>query len=390
MKIVLLHSRLSLLKAPDTRYVSGVISSVIKSISPHWEHVTATFKDVPADSASLYNVPLNDSVECVSLGSNFKHDVLFHRRKLKKMAETLITRHDCAIFFAGEPLIWFGLPAARKAKKPYIVYVGGCFWDALWNHSLKGKLIAPFSWLIMRRQIKNAPYVWYVTSEFLQKRYPTRGFSMACSSIVLNDFDEETLDNRLKNIQTKGEGPLIIGTTASDVNVRYKGQQYVIRALGKLKKLGNTNFKYQLVGGGDQSYLRAVAQEYNVVGQVEFLGLLPYDRVFKWLDTIDIYCQPSRQEGLPKALLEAMSRGVAACGARTAGIPELLAGEFVFSNSRKEVDEIAALLVKMQSPQMRAEQAIRNFSEAKKYGKDVLDARRKKFFEKVKEDLKAQ
>src|SRR5690606_15570335 len=119
------------------------------------------------------------------------------------------------------------------------------------------------------------------------------------------------------------QNKIIIGTTAA-IDVKHKGQQYVIEALGELKKNGYTKFEYHLVGGGDPAYLKSIAKRHNIEENIHFLGTLPHNKVFEWLDNIDIYVQPSRQEGLPRALIEAMSRGLPAFGANTAGIPELL------------------------------------------------------------------
>ena len=179
---------------------------------------------------------------------------------------------------------------------------------------------------------------------------------------------------------------VVIGTTAA-VDVRYKGQQYIIQALGELKKQGITNYEYQLVGGGDQAHLKSIAEKYNVTEQVKFLGAMPHNKVFKWLETIDIYTQPSRQEGLPRALIEAMSRAVPAFGARTAGILELLDNEFIFSNTRKNIDEIIDILKSFDIETMRV-QAKRNYEESKKYDKDTIEERRRKFFEEFKKERK--
>ncbi|MGR5879862.1 glycosyltransferase [Bacillus pacificus] len=96
--------------------------------------------------------------------------------------------------------------------------------------------------------------------------------------------------------------------------------------------------------------------------------------------------QPSRQEGLPRALIEAMSRGLPALGARTAGIPELLESEFIFSNTKKNIDEICAILKKFNNEVMIA-QSNRNYIEAKKYDKEVIETRRKNFFKKFASSL---
>src|SRR5699024_742855 len=135
---------------------------------------------------------------------------------------------------------------------------------------------------------------------------------------------------RLEKIsRMKKNEKIVIGTTAA-LDVRFKGQQYIIKALSELKKQGATNFEYQLVGSGSASYLESVAKKYNISNQVKILGSMTHEDVFDWLENIDIYTQPSRQEGLPRALIEAMSRGLPSFGARTAGIPELLEDDFIF------------------------------------------------------------
>lgn len=275
---------------------------------------------------------------------------------------------------------------AQKSNKKYLIELVGCPWDAYWNHSLKGKILAPYSYLKLKRIVKEAPYVIYVTNEFLQKRYPTNGMSTNCSNVALTEFDDKVLKNRLEKIKHIQEThKYIIGTTAA-VNVRYKGQQYVIQALGKLKKQGVTNYEYQLVGGGDQRYLKSIAEKYDVVDQIKFLGAMPHNQVFDWLETIDLYVQPSRQEGLPRALIEAMSKAVPSFGARTAGIPELLEGKFIFSNTRKNIDEIIEILKSFDKATMTV-QAKRNYEESKKYDKEVIEERRRNFFEDFKKSL---
>ena len=74
--------------------------------------------------------------------------------------------------------------------------------------------------------------------------------------------------------------------------------------------------------------------------------------MFEWLDDMDLYIQPSLQEGLPRAVVEAMSRGLPALGAHTGGIPELLGEDCIFP--RKGVDAIAELLTALKPEQMIA------------------------------------
>lgn len=269
---------------------------------------------------------------------------------------------------------------ARKYNKPYLVEVVGCAWDGTWNYNLLGKIIAPFSYYMQKKTVKKADYAVYVTNEYLQKKYPNTNKTTNCSNVALTEFNEEILKNRIKKIQgMSNEDKIIIGTTAA-VDVRYKGQQYVIQALSELKNKGITKFEYQLVGGGEQSYLKSLAKKFDVEDQVIFLGSLPHEEVFDWLDTIDIYAQPSRQEGLPRALIEAMSRGLPAFGAKTAGIPELLEDKFIFGNNKKNIREICRILTSFEKDKM-LNQSRRNYEESKKYERSIIEARRRTFFE---------
>ena len=301
----------------------------------------------------------------------------------KKLIDQEIKNCDCLIARLPSSIGTMAVKSAKKNNKPYLIEAVACPWDALWNYNLVGKLLAPFSYLQMKYILLNSKYTIYVTNEFLQHRYPTRGKSVNCSNVALKEFNDKVIEARLKKINNiQKDSKIIIGTIAA-VDVKYKGQQYVIKALGKLKKQGLTNFEYQLVGGGDTAYLKSIAKKNNVEDQVKFLGSMPHNEVFKWLDTIDIYAQPSLQEGLPRALIEAMSRAVPAFGARTAGIPELLDDEFIFSNTRKNIDEICKI-VKSFDKKTMSRQAKRNYEESKKYDKKVIEKRRKDFFEEFK------
>ncbi|BCD08156.1 TPA: glycosyltransferase [Bacillus cereus] len=312
--------------------------------------------------------------------------MLFNKQKTVSVLEDAIIESDYIVARLPSVIGSIAVDIAKKHRKPYLVEVVACPWDAFWNHSIKGKLVAPFMYYATKKLVRDADYSIYVTNEFLQNRYPTKGKSVSCSNVALKEFDDKILEDRLQKIQNmSGNRKIVIGTTGA-VDVKYKGQRYIIQALGELKKKGNTNFIYQLVGGGNQEYLKSIAKKYDVLDQVTFLGAMPHDKVFGWLETIDLYVQPSRQEGLPRALIEAMSAGVPAFGAKTAGIPELLDKEFIFSNTRSNIDEICNILLSFGQNTL-IEQAKRNYLESKKYEKSIIESRRTQFF-KLFKDIK--
>ncbi|MFR9276345.1 glycosyltransferase [Finegoldia magna] len=91
-----------------------------------------------------------------------------------------------------------------------------------------------------------------------------------------------------------------------------------------------------LQGGGNQDYLLSIAKTYHVEDRVIFWGRLSPEKVQEWMDKVDIYIQPSLQEGLPRSVIEAMSRGCLVLGART-GIPELLDPRFVVKRRVRKI-----------------------------------------------------
>ena len=270
---------------------------------------------------------------------------------------------------------------AKRLRKPFFAELMGDAWDGYWNHSLAGKLIAPYMFLKTKHSVKNADYALYVTNEFLQKRYPCKKESVGVSNVLIKNIDETVLQKRLEKIGQTDYQSVTLMTTAA-IDVRYKGQEYVIRAIPALNKAG-IRVRYLLVGGGDAAYLQSVARSCGVEDQVEFAGRKSLDEVFRLLDEADIYIQPSLQEGLPRSVIEAMSRACPCIGARTAGIPELIPEGCVVR--RKSEKDIAETVLSLWNEEKLAQLAKRNFEEAKNYLDAVLAERRNAYFQKIKQ-----
>ncbi|MGE4284014.1 MAG: glycosyltransferase [Clostridia bacterium] len=304
--------------------------------------------------------------------------MLFEKSEAKKKLEEAIQQADLVIIRLPCMLGNMAVDIAEKLKKPFLLEIVGCPWDSYRYHSLKGKLIAPLAYFAMYRRVLHAPFSMYVTEEFLQKRYPTKGIHCGCSDVHLEVVNESILVSRIEKInKRKFNERLIIGTIGA-TNVKYKGQQYIIKALSKLRADGVEDYKYLVIGPGNTGYLTKIAQKYNVSDLVEFVGVIPHNEIFKILDKIDIYAQPSRTEGLPRALIEAMSRGVPSFGCRVGGMPELLESKMLFSKSHNCVKEIC-LILKSLTKDLMIHQARRNYLFSQNYQHDLLDNKRNQF-----------
>lgn len=275
---------------------------------------------------------------------------------------------------------------AKQLKKPVLAEIVTCPWDSLWNHSLKGKVIAPVMWFKTRKSTKSADYVLYVTQQFLQRRYPTNGINIGCSDVELIDNKDNILEYRLESIDKKAENDeFILGTLAS-LNTKFKGQQYVMEAIAKLKSDGK-KIKYRLAGGGDVSYLHSVAKKLDIEDLIIWDGLVPHKDVFDWFAKLDLYIQPSEQEGLPRALVEAMSRACPCAGSDVGGIPELLQPEDIFK--RSSWNSIYSYLKKIRKDKLKAN-AKHNYVKAQEYTKTSLAPIREKFYKDFKSYIESR
>ena len=358
----------------------------------HFEHITLLMRRSPVspydtEALSRMNKLSSERISIVwlpDLTASLKNFFsLSLRRRYRRIIKENITPDRAVIMRVPSRSGRIAAGYCKKLGKPYLAEAVGCPWGSLWNHSLRGKLLAPNSWLQMRFCMKHASHAVYVTDEFLQRRYPSGGKSAAISDVELFPADGVLLEKRLEKIN-RSDGKTVIGTAAA-VNVAFKGQHFVIEALASLKAKGRADFEYRLAGGGDSARLRELAEKLGVSEQVVFEGSIPHDRMFGWFDGLDLYIQPSLQEGMPRALIEAMSRALPAFGSRIGGMPELLGNGSIFP--AKDVGTIVDMLEGLSKDSMSA-MARANFSRAADFEKEKLEKRRFDFYREFSKDAK--
>lgn len=300
----------------------------------------------------------------------------------RKIIKEQVKINDKIIVRLPSPAGYETAKYAKKYKKQYLAEVVGCIWDALWNYGLKGKILAPISFIKMRNSVRMAKYVIYVTEEFLQKRYPNKNINVGCSDVVIPSIDDVDLQDRKEKILKTNANKLSFLTVAT-IDIKYKGQIYVLKAINELKKRGY-KIKYYIVGAGSKEYLDNYAKKLGIQESIEFVGAIPHKDVFEYLEKTDIYIQPSLLEGLSRAIIEAMSKACLIIASNVGGNTELIEDKkciFKKGNVKQLIRSIEYL-----SREKMEENAEMNFYNAKNYLKENLEKKRNNILKKYIEN----
>jgi glycosyltransferase involved in cell wall biosynthesis len=128
--------------------------------------------------------------------------------------------------------------------------------------------------------------------------------------------------------------------------VHQKGLDLALRALAGLKDL---DWEWRIAGDGPQlDFLKLLAQEMGIAERVTFLGWQARDQLIEQYRWSNLFLFPSRHEGMPNAVLEAMASGLPVIASRIAGSEELvLDGETGLLFPSEEVNALRAALKRL-------------------------------------------
>jgi glycosyltransferase involved in cell wall biosynthesis len=283
---------------------------------------------------------------------------------------------------------------ARRGR-PYALEVLGDPWEALGPGTVRSPL-RPVYRRVAAHAMKamcgrpDAALYW---SKPLQERYPCRkdcyttvspriNLSCGYADAQLMSARRARLDQWRVAAATQ-QRKLRIGFVGSLAQL-YKGPDILLRALALCSR-GGLVLETFLVGDGRyRKDMHALARKLLVENQVVFLGQLMFGNPdFDLLDSIDLFVMPSRTEGLPRALVEAMSRGCPCIGANVAGIAELLTPDDLFRCGDPE-DLAAKILEVTRSPERLTQMSMRNLEKAKEYNPKALRKTRQDFYRFVR------
>jgi glycosyltransferase involved in cell wall biosynthesis len=283
-------------------------------------------------------------------------------------------------------LVWREL---RRLGRPYALEVVGDPWDTLAPETLRSAL-RPIYRMTGTRELKimcaGAAAIHYVTESALQKRYPAApdAYTVAYPNALMDSayVTFPTLQERFRRLVSNK--PIRIGFIGSLAQM-YKGPDVLLRASSLCRARGH-NFEVVMVGEGRYAeQMKALAKRLEAEDKTQFIPRLPFGKpIFDFLDSVDLFVMPSRAEGLPRALVEAMARGCPCIGSNVGGIPELLAPEDLVPPNDPEA--LAQKIMEVTAdPTRMKEMSERNLARAKQFDPEVLRQARLAFYRYVRD-----
>lgn len=340
---------------------------------------------------------IKSSRECVffDLFYEVRGGVDYYRfqEEIKKKLRSYIEKVDVVIIRVPSTIGYFAYQICKELGRPFVSEVVGCAWDSTWNYgSMLIKMQAPLRFFQMKSIVKNSFAVTYVTKFFLQKRYPTKSeITINASNVQLPKVTLDVKEKHIESLNRKMENFVLRLGIIGNLTVKYKGFDVAFKALQKLKEhMPEIKFQFLLVGGGDQKYVKSLIEKFGLLSECIIVGRLEAgNEVFQFLDSLDLYIHPSKQEGLPRSVIEAMSRATPVLASSVAGIPELIDNKFLHKpgDFNKLFNDLRDIL---SDSKLRVSMASSNFEKSKDYVQDILESRRKEFFSKIVEVIRKE
>jgi glycosyltransferase involved in cell wall biosynthesis len=270
---------------------------------------------------------------------------------------------------------------SERKKNPYLVEVVN---DP--KTVINNRVANALNLFIFNKILKNANGISYVTENYLQKIYsPNKRrnnidlIETYYSSVEIHKND--ILSPRVISSNLESLKLIHIANTMFD---NLKGQVTVIKLV---KKLIDNNYSVNCVfiGEGDSiNYYRKLVNDFSLQENIRFVGRINNRMVLnEYIDNSDIFVYPTHMEGLPRVLIEAMSRGIPVLSSPVSGIPELLNQEYLVNPDDVETFYNKITMLMLDYSKLN-EMSSNNIRKSYNYTNDVLSKRRSYFYNHLK------
>ncbi len=211
----------------------------------------------------------------------------------------------------------YGTLAARLAKVPVVIATEMTLKDIASSKvsRFRDRLIQPLVSAIVNKCDR-----FVVTSEFIQKEW-SGSIKKNRFEVVYPPFNLEKYDQAIRKPQSSfraiGKRVGFVGRLSEEKSV-----STLLNAIGIVKRI-YPDMELKIVGTGPmESLLKKQCVDMRIANNVKFEGYK--ENSFESLKEMDIFVLPSRTEGCPIVILEAMAMGLPVIATNVGGNPELV------------------------------------------------------------------
>lgn len=245
-------------------------------------------------------------------------------------------------------LVFFGIPSGpvgyilkKKYDLPYLIRFGGGDIPGFQQRFV-------FAYKILAPAIHR---IWAGADALVANSSGLRDMALAFDDskqfdVICNGVDSEYFtpnENKGSNSKQSDEKTLTILFVSR--LIERKGLQYFIPTLSDL--MNTTGRKLQLIVVGDGPYrevLEAMVDEYHLRDQILFVGQKNRDEILLYYQNADLFILPSKKEGMPNVVLEAMACGLPIVMTKCEGSSELIDGNGIVSSIENFSDNVKKLI----------------------------------------------
>lgn len=317
-----------------------------------------------------------------------KQFILTYGKIRKAICEILEKKIDLAILRLPSTSAFFVWRIA--VKKIGIPYATEIVFDCFDEYQNSCSLFYKYLWKTMHKWQVNACHhaigVSCVTQHYLQKRYyplSKNAITSYYSSIEL----PSSFYYKPRHLSDKPCFQIVHVANQVQYSSR-KGHNELIKVIAELKRIG-CNVKLLFIGedyDNGIAKLNAFATNLNVANMIDFSGYLSQQEMRDTMINMDIAVLPTRSEGLPRVIIEAMAMGLPCITSPVSGNPELISSDLLvdYSDIKGMANKIKELIT---NRAYYAEVSETNFKKSKSYASEVLNIRRKNFYDAIKQGV---
>lgn len=314
-------------------------------------------------------------------------ETLKHLSKTKKIFSAALKEHDAVIVRAPSMMTMLLYSEIKKSRLPLSVDVALSGLNMFPGKGIVFNFLNKRVDSYLKKICLEANGVSYVTNYVLQRSYPCQA--------MLHPEDKRYFTGSFSTIEMKDEHYYKQNWTADDKPEKFvlvhsgfmddgrKCQEYVLKAVKKVIERG-FNVEMKFIGDGAlRTKYQEMAEALGIGENCNFCGLIrDKSALLNELRNSHLFVFPTKAEGLPRSVLEAMAQGLPCVSSPVDGVPELLPEEYLVNwwDVDGYADKICELLSDWNKMIRVGEE---NYNKALEYHNDILKEKRHSFYKKL-------